>query len=74
MNPRYCREKLTSAAASGLRRRRTQKRYMRACIFFRATGLPPYEYVLKDMETALFTIFQTGGQTEPPKGPPCKEQ
>ena len=37
-------KKLTSAAAPGLRLRRTQKRYMRACISFRATGLRPSDY------------------------------
>ena len=30
-------KKMTSAAATGLRRRRTQKRYMQTCISFRAT-------------------------------------
>ena len=37
-------KKLTSAAAPGLRLRRTQKRYMQACISFRATGLRPSDY------------------------------
>ena len=55
-------QKLTSAAAPGLRQRRTQKRYMRSCISFRATGLPPYD---ENVVITRKTIFSTGFPRRP---------
>ena len=46
-----------SAAAPGLRQWRTQKRYMRACISFRATGLQPYDENVVITRKTVFANF-----------------